>query len=179
MDFPIIELMDEDACYARLVEALHPGGLACPQCGKREGLGVHRRHRAPVLDYQCRHCGRVFNAFTGTVFDHTHRRPAELLLTLRGIAQGTSTSQLARELGRHRGTLLELRHRLQENAAKGLDRLPLADKVVEADEMYQNSGEKRPKARRSGRSAATAGQQGQRTRHLGKRPPAGVRLGRA
>ena len=143
MDFPITDLMDEHACYAKLVELLHPGGLACPQCQQHDRLGVHRRHRAPVLDYQCGHCGRVFNAFTGTVFQQTHRRPSELLLTLRGIAQGVSTAQLARELGRHRGTLLDLRHRLQANAATRLDPTPLTDPVVEADEMYQNAGEKR------------------------------------
>jgi hypothetical protein len=33
MDFPLTELMDQDACYARLVKALHPDGLACPRCG--------------------------------------------------------------------------------------------------------------------------------------------------
>jgi transposase-like protein len=168
MDFPIADLMDEDACYAKLVGWLHPEGLACPQCRKRDRLGVHRRHRAPVLDYQCGQCGRVFNAFTGTVFQRTYRRPSQLLLLLRGIAQGVSTAQLARELGCHRGTLLGLRQRLQESAAKKLDRTPLSDSVVEADEMYQNAGEKRPGTRRSGRSAAAPGQRRQRPRHLGQ-----------
>ena len=179
MDFPITNLMDEDKCYAQLLELLHPGGLACPKCGKQHGLGVHRRHRAPVLDYQCGHCGRVFNAFTNTVFDHTHRRPAELMLTLRGIAQGTSTAQLARELGRHRGTLLDLRHRLAENAAGRLCRTPLPDQVVEADEMYQNAGEKRETARRPGRSAPLSRQQRQRAWHLGQRSAARVGRGRS
>ena len=32
MDFPITDLMDEDACYAKLVEWLHPDGFACPRC---------------------------------------------------------------------------------------------------------------------------------------------------
>ena len=54
MDFPIVDLLDEDACYAKLVDLLHPDGLACPRCGARDGLRVHRRHRDPVLDYQCR-----------------------------------------------------------------------------------------------------------------------------
>ena len=27
---------------------LHPDGLACPRCGARDSLGVHRRHRAPA-----------------------------------------------------------------------------------------------------------------------------------
>src|SRR4051794_17630463 len=55
MDFPLAGLMDEDACYARLVAILHPGGLACQRCGG-DRLGVHRAHRAPVLDYRCRDC---------------------------------------------------------------------------------------------------------------------------
>ena len=97
MDFPIAELMDEDACYERLVDILHPDGLACPHCGEAHRLGIHRRHREPVLDYQCGSCGRVFNAWTGTALEGTHRRPAQVLLILRGITQATPTAQLARE----------------------------------------------------------------------------------
>ena len=65
------------------------------------------------------------------------------MLILRGFAQGVPTAQLARELGCDRKHLLELRHRLmQDNAERWLDRNPLGDAVVEADEMYQNAGEK-------------------------------------
>src|SRR4051795_12830643 len=49
---------------------------------------------------------------------------------------------MARELGCDRRWLLALRHRLQEYAQRWLDRDPLGDAVVEADEMYQNAGEK-------------------------------------
>ncbi len=84
MDFPIIDLMDEDACYAKLVAWLHPDGLVCPQCGAGDRLHVHHRHRAPVLDYRRSHCRRVFNALTGTALHGTRRRPAELVLIVRG-----------------------------------------------------------------------------------------------
>jgi transposase-like protein len=142
MDFPLAGLMDEGACYARLVEALHPEGLACPRCGGAR-LGVHRRHREPVLDYRCRDCHRVFNAFTGTALHKTGRRPSALVLILRGIAQGASTARLARELGCDRMKLPALRHKLQANAVAGLDPAPLPDAIVEADECYVNAGEKR------------------------------------
>jgi transposase-like protein len=64
------------------------------------------------------------------------------MLTLRGFAQGVPTAKLARELGCDRKHLLELRRHMQDNARRWLDRNPLADTVVEADEMYQNAGEK-------------------------------------
>src|SRR3954452_19798730 len=133
MDFPLADLMDQDACYQRIVEALHPDGLACPRYGS-DRLGVHRRHRAPVLDYRCRDCRRLFNAFTGTARHMTSRGPATLVLILRGIARGATTARMARELGCDRVKLLALRHKLQDNARSGLDPAPLPDAVVEADE---------------------------------------------
>jgi transposase len=142
MDFPIADLMDQDACYHKLVGWLHPDGLDCPDCKTDDHLRVHRRHRAPVLDYRCTACGRVFNAFTGTPLAGTHRTPVEIVLILRGFAQGVPTAQLARELGCDRKHLLEQRHLMQDDAARWLDRNPLGDDVVEADEMFQDAGEK-------------------------------------
>src|SRR5215218_409045 len=142
MDFSLIDYLDEGACYTKLVELLHPDGLACPRCGERQRLGIHRRHRDPVLDHQCGACLRVFNAWTGTALEGTHRRPSQVLMILHGIAKGTPTAQMARELGCDRRWLLALRHRLQGYALRWMDRNPLGDDVVEADEMYQNAGEK-------------------------------------
>jgi transposase len=142
MDFPIQPLMDEDACSHFLLEVFHPEGLHCPRCRAHEGFIVHRFYREPVLDYRCPACGRVFNAWTGTVFQGTHYRPSMLVLILRGFAQGVPTAQLARELHCSRRHLLKLRHKYQSQAQSGLDRTPLEDTEVEADEMYQNAGEK-------------------------------------
>jgi transposase len=142
MDFPLTDLMDQDACYLKLLGLLHPDGLACPNCKTDDHLRVHRRHRAPVLDYRCTACGRVFNTFTATSLAGTHRTPAEIMLILRGFAQGVPTAQLARELGCDRKHLLELRRLMQDRAERWLDRNPLGDPVVEVDEMYQNAGEK-------------------------------------
>jgi transposase-like protein len=179
MDFPITDLMDEDACYAKLVAWLHPEGLACPRCHRPDRMRVHRCHRAPVRDYRCGHCRRVFNAFTGTALHGTRRRPSELVLIVRGIAQGVPTAQLARELECDRSELLELRHRLQDAAFRNRDRMPLDDGVLEADEAYQNAGEKRRAAHRPARPAAAAREPGGGARQLGQRPAAGLRSGRA
>jgi hypothetical protein len=87
-----------------------------------------------------------------------------LVLIVRGFAQGVPTAQLARELGCDRSELLALRHRLQDAAAAGRDRAPLPDRVVEADEAYQNAGERRCAAPRPARPAAPPGQQAARPR---------------
>src|SRR4051794_14275209 len=143
MDFPLAEYMDEDACYARLFSILHPGGLVCPGCRLGDRFRVHRRHRAPVIDYRCDACGRVFNAFTGTEFHKTHRRPSEILLILRGISQGTSTARLARGWAGRRPLLLRLRRRPRSGAVAAAATSPLAgDAAAEANELYRNAGEK-------------------------------------
>jgi transposase-like protein len=179
MDFPIIDLMDEDACYAELVRWLHPDGLACPRCHRADRMRVHRSHRAPACDYRCGHCHRVFNAFTGTILHGTRRRPRELVLIVRGFAQGVPTARLARELDCDRAELLKLRHRLQGAADRNRDIMPLEDRVLEADETYQNAGEKRGAASRSRSPTAAPGQRAARARHLGERSSTGLRDGRA
>jgi transposase-like protein len=168
MDFPIADLLDEAACYDYLVRLLHPAGLACPRCGCGD-LRVHRRTRDPVLDYRCPRCRRVFNAFTNTALHKMQYRPSRIVLILRGIAQGTPTARLARELGVSRPHLLGIRHRLQAGALARRDAAPLEDREVEADELYQNAGEKRRPARRGGRPAPAARQQVARAGVVGRR----------
>ncbi len=109
-------VIDESSCYAQLVRLLHGSGLVCPRCRRGDQLGVHRRHREPVLDYQCSHCGRVFNAWTGTPLEKTHRRPSQLVLILQGIVQKTPIARLARQLSCQRSHLLHLRRRLRPMA---------------------------------------------------------------
>ena len=112
--WPITELLDEQACYDYLLGALWPDGLCCPR-GHRLPLkqAPHDRHRAPILDYRCRQCGAVFNLFTGTLFAKTHYSCRLIVLLLRGIAQGVPTKHLAAELHIDRGCLLAPRHAIQ------------------------------------------------------------------
>ena len=177
MDFPIEDLLDPDACYATLLHWLHPNGLACPRCLTQDQFRVHRRHRGPVIDHRCDACKRVFNLFTASALQGSKRPVTKLVLILRGIAQGVPTAQLARELECDRPTLHHLRHKLQDLAFKNRDRMPLDDDVLEADEAYQNAGEKRGRPPRPGRSSASPGQQASRPRYLGDRSSAGLRRG--
>ncbi len=179
MDFPILDLMDQECCRQKLFDLLHPDGSSCPRCGARDGLNVHRRRPdSPVVDYRCKGCRRVFNRFPGTHWQGTHLSPVQILLILRGIAQGVSTAKLAREVGISRQHLLRLRHEVQARALAAADRSPLPDDRTEADEMSQDAGEERGPAHRPRRPTASASEPGQGPRHLGDRPSAGPRSGR-
>jgi hypothetical protein len=94
-----------------------------------------------VVYFRCA-CGRIYNAFAGTLWQGTHHRCRVIVRILQGFAQGIPTLHLARELGVDRKHLLERRHQIQALAAQACDRSPLPDPVVEVDEMYQNAGEK-------------------------------------
>jgi hypothetical protein len=140
--FSVVGLMDEQKCYEFTVNILHPDGLHCPRCkASVDQSKVHRRDRAPVLYFRCS-CGCVYNAFSDTVWTGTHHRCSVIVRILQGVAQGTPTFHLANEPGIDRKHLLERRRKLQAFAEKACPRGPLPDEVVEADELYQNAGEK-------------------------------------
>lgn len=167
--FPIDDLLDDNRCYRWLIEKRWPGGKpVCPRCGETERIHVHNRDQAPVEDFRCKTCRRVFNVHTGTVFQKSRRRCSHIVLIIQGFTQGKSTNLLSRELGCEYDTLLELRHRWQAACAEHCFAEPGFDKqaVVEMDEMYQNAGEKRGKARRSGGPASPPRQQGAGPRHV-------------
>lgn len=179
MDFPLGSLLDPTACYHLLVSIFHPDGLRCPNGHPLAQARVHKKDRWPILDYRCKTCRRCFNVLTGTVLHGTKHNAVAIVQLIRGVVQGVPTAQLAREMGVDRKWLLAQRHKLQAFLATRRDRTPLDDAVVEADEMYQNAGEKRRSAPRPGRPAATPGQQGAWPRHVGQRPATGAGRGRA
>jgi transposase-like protein len=87
-------------------------------------------------------CGNVFNLFTDTVWSGTHYECVTIVLVMRGFAQGMPTLHLADELELDYGTLLDRRHDLQQLALDHKPTTALPDAVSEADEMFQNAGEK-------------------------------------
>jgi transposase-like protein len=154
LDFPLTDLLDEAACAAWLEQYLHPTGLVCPRCH-----GTHRRlfrRHDYFPTYRCRDCQRTYTILTGTVFKKTRQRPATIVLRLRGIAKGETTARLSRELGLDRKRVGELRQQIQTNLYDTLPTEVMTGTAFEADELYQNAGEKRYAASRRGRSAASA-----------------------
>ena len=141
--FPIADLLNEQECYDYLMGVLHPEGLSC-----RNGHPLpadqapHDRRRAPLDDYRCRVCGNVFNLLTGTVWAGTHYDCVTIVLVMRGFVQGVPTLHLAQELNLDYGTLLKRRHDIQQWGLTHKSTSALPDPTSEADEMFQNAGEK-------------------------------------
>jgi transposase-like protein len=156
IDFPIAELMDDNICTLWLERCLHPREVVCPHCGdaKRRLFRAHEHFPA----YRCRTCEGYYTLLTGTVFEKTRQRPATLVLVLRGIAKGEPTARLARELGLSRKQLHTLRHRIQTNVNDTAPTGVMTGTAFEADELYQNAGEKKHAASRSRRSTPSTRQ---------------------
>ncbi len=148
MDFPILEVCDDELGEAWVQKHFHPNGLKCPSCGK--GVKRARRFgqtkRSKVTVYRCRDCQTVYTVYSSTVFANKHLRPAQVVLLLRGICKGESTAGLARELALSYDSVHHLRQRIQARALELQPDTPLPDAVTETDEMYQNAGEKGRKA---------------------------------
>ena len=74
------------------------------------------------------------------------------MLLLRGIAKGEPTARLARELGLSRKQLHTLRQRIQANLNDTMPTDVMTGTAFEADELYQNAGEKKHTPSRRQRS---------------------------
>jgi transposase-like protein len=152
IDFPITDLMDEAACVAWLEQNLHPEGFVCPHCGSSNRRLFRTQGWFPA--YRCRQCDGYYTLLTGSVFAKTRQTPSTLVLLLRGISKGESTARLSRELHIERKHLIDLRQRIQSNLFDTLPTEVMEGIHFEADELYQNAGEKKHPASRPNRSTA-------------------------
>src|SRR5438045_2792865 len=106
-------------------------------CGVRGAGGPMRCRFTTGTDHRCSitDAGVAGRCSTSTP---APRSPAQLVLVLRGIWQGTPPARL----GCDRKHLLELRHKLQGLAAVAASQTgPVLGSPTEADEMFQNAGE--------------------------------------
>jgi hypothetical protein len=144
MDFPIVDLFDDDISEVWLLKYFHQNELKCPHCGKNvEEARVFRKNKKNRLTvYRCI-CQGIYNLYSGTVFEGKHFRPAQAILLLRGVCKGEPTATMAREIGVARQTAHDMRKAIQANAERMQPDDPLPDERTETDEMFQNAGEKR------------------------------------
>ena len=140
IDFPIDDLLDEEACLSWLEQHLRPRGLGCPRCGASGRRFAQQNGAWPA--WRCQACDRYYTPLTGTVFEKTRQPPSKVLLLLRGIAKGEPTARLAREPQIGRARIHQLRQRMQRNLLDSRPQDTLPDEVLEADELDHNAGEK-------------------------------------
>lgn len=164
IDFPIDELLDEEACLRWLGQYLHPDGLRCPHC--QSSARRFAQQNGWWAAWRCKACDHYYTLLSGTIFEKTRQSPSKLVLLVRGIAKGEPTARLARELNIGRRRLHQLRQQLQRNLLATRPTEPLPDDVLEADELYQNAGEKKRAASGPGRPASASRQQKARARYL-------------
>ena len=145
MDFPIVDLLDEELSRQWILKHFHPEGLKCPHC--QAGLDRAREFRqtktSHLTVYRCNDCEGIYNLYSRTVFAGRYFRPAQAVLLLRGVTKGAPTAEIAREIGVSRQTVHQVRREIQANAQRGQPQTPLSDERTETDEMFQNAGEKR------------------------------------
>lgn len=127
MDFPIIDLLDDELSSQWLLKYFHPNGLKCPHCG--QGLDQAREFRqrqtSHLMVYRCLPCQGIYNLYSQMVFEGRYFRPAQAVLLLRGITKGDPSAEIAREIGVSRPTVLSVRREIQANAERHQPQPPL------------------------------------------------------
>ena len=145
MDFPIVDLIDDELSRQWLLKHFHPEGLKCPHCGAdlSQAREFRQTKTSHLTVYRCTLCQGIYNLYSRTVFEGRYFRPAQAVLLLRGVTKGQPTAEIAREIGVSRPTVHQVRQEIQANAEHHQPQTPLADDLTETDEMFQNAGEKK------------------------------------
>jgi len=92
MDFPIVDLIDDELSESWLLVHFHPDGLNCPHCGAgvNQARDFRETEASQLAVYRCQNCQGIYNLYSGTVLQGKHLRPAQAVLLLRGVCQGRS-----------------------------------------------------------------------------------------
>lgn len=145
MDFPIVDLLDDELSSQWLLKHFHPDGLKCARCGAslNQAREFRQTKTSQLTVYRCSVCQGIYNLYSRTVFEGRSFRPAQAVLLLRGVSKGDPSAEIAREIGVSRQTVHEVRHEIQTNAERHQPQTPLKDNQTETDEMFQNAGEKK------------------------------------
>src|SRR5262249_3483351 len=81
-----------------LLAYLHPDGLTCPEGHVRpRDPQPHDRHRAPIVDDECRECDRVCKVFSTTGLTGIRFPTPTIVMRLPGFFKGTPTLHRADE----------------------------------------------------------------------------------
>lgn len=148
---------DEEAAYAYVEARVWPQGPTCPKCGTFERIGKLKGKSTRIGTYKCYECRKPFTVKVGTIFEDSHV-PMHLWLQamhfMCSSKKGVSSNQLHRTLGVTLKTAWFMSHRIREAMRDGalapmggIDGLPGAGGIVEADETFIGREPGKPKKR--------------------------------
>jgi transposase-like protein len=94
MDFPLLEITDDALAEQWMQKYFHPNGLHCPRCQAvvKDARWFGQTQRSHVTRYRCRQCDKRYTVYRGTLFSNKHLRPTQVILLLRGICKGESST---------------------------------------------------------------------------------------
>ena len=78
MDFPILDLIDNESATDWLLTHFHPHGLKCPHCeaGVEEARPFRQTSSSQLTVYRCLVCDGIYNLYSSTVFQQKQLTPA-------------------------------------------------------------------------------------------------------
>lgn len=150
----------EEAAFSWLEATLWPEGPVCPHCGGMGRIGkikANKEARVRMGLHKCGDCKKQFTVKVGTVFEHA-RVPLHKMLQavhlMCSSKKGISAHQLHRILEVQYKTAWFLAHRIREAMRDGalapmggIDGMPGAGGIVEADETFIGREPGKPKKR--------------------------------
>lgn len=112
-------LLDHSACLQWLLQEIHGGRCACPECDREldsERQAAAFRNEKRVC---CKACGRWFDYRTGTILSATTLSPREIILLSMLLAVGMPVREVAERLELHETTVRDWRERLSFTGLRG------------------------------------------------------------
>ena len=145
---------DEQSAINFLEAERWPNRVICPRCKSDYTSPIKKRNR-----HNCNTCRRQFSIRTGSIFENSNiplRKWLYAMYLFHTARKGTSSAQIARELGITNASAWFLMHRLREAMDPGLD--PLCGEI-EIDEAWIGGLEKNKHSKKKLHGNWTAGKQ--------------------
>ena len=147
----------EEAAFAFVEELLWPQGPVCPHCGSMAKHYDLRKTRLGLRKCAEKACRKQFTVKVGTVFESAHiplHKVLQAVYLLCSSKKGVSSHQIHRALGITYKSAWFLTHRIREAMRDGalapmggIDGMPGAGGIVEADETFIGREPGKPKKR--------------------------------
>jgi transposase-like protein len=137
----------QEQALAYLEEVRWKGHPVCPYC-KSDKVGRHASGDRAGVRWQCYKCTSAFAATVGTIFHGTHiplRNWFLCLALMLNAKKSASSHQIARDLGIRQPTVWSMMHRIRVAMANDPMQSKLLHGIVEADETYVGSNNRRRK----------------------------------